>query len=478
MKEQLKKLEQESLKLEPGQDERKAQSQPVMQYVGQFLEDIDSAKAYFGEPERLEVGMPAEEGHSPEDLVGVVRDQVQPTGINAASGYHFGYIPGGGIYTASLGDYMAAVTDCYAGVYYASPGAVKVEKQMVRWMAELAGYPEGAAGNLSSGGSIANLTALVTARRSRGIRSRDFERTTVYFTHQVHHCVLKALQVMGMEDVIIREVPMTERLEMRVDELKRMIAEDRDQGLQPWVVIASAGTTDAGAVDPINEIADVAEAEDLWFHVDGAYGAFFLLTEEGRRLFRGIERSDSLVMDPHKGLFLPYGTGAVLIRDGNLLKETFSFNANYLQDSLDVQEQWNPSDLSPELTRHWRGLRMWLPLMLHGVKPFRAALEEKLLLAKYFHQELDGRAGWELGPEPRLSVVMFRYRPAAGDDNEFNKKLLDRLKADGQVFLSSTNIRGTFWLRICILGFRSHLQHVDTLIHKLEGLVQEQLEEA
>ena len=233
--------------------------------------------------------------------------------------------------------------------------------------------------------------------------------------------------------------------------------------------VASAGTTDVGAVDPLTAIADIASGHRLWLHVDGAYGAFFALCEEGRRVLTGMDRADSLTMDPHKGLFLPYGSGAVLVKNTAAAQAAHAYTANYMQDTL--SDEMSPADLSPELTKHFRGLRLWLPLKLFGVAPFRAALEEKMLLARYFRERLLEIPGFEVGPEPDLSVVTFRYVPERGDADEFNQRLVHAIHADGRVFLSSSVIDGRFILRLAILVYRSHLGDVDLVIDILRDKV-------
>ncbi|MCH7973345.1 MAG: amino acid decarboxylase, partial [Bacteroidetes bacterium] len=187
----------------------------------------------------------------------------------------------------------------------------------------------------------------------------------------------------------------------------------------------------------------------------------FVLSKTAKPRLKGIEKADSLVLDPHKGLFLPYGLGVVLVKDKNKLNAAHYYTANYLQDAVAIEEEPSPADLSPELTKHFRGLRLWLPLMLHGVKPFRAGLEEKLLLTKYFYEELKKINGFEMGPEPELSVASFRYLPKEGDANKFNQLLLQEILKDGRIFLSSTNINDKFIIRIAVLAFRTHLQTID-----------------
>src|SRR5690606_38977711 len=243
-----------------------------------------------------------------------VDSEVNAPGINPRSPRSFGYIPGGGLYPAALGDLLADVSNRYAGVFYASPGAVRLEMQLVNWLAGVVGYPAGTAGgDLTSGGSIASLSAIVAAREAHNLRTADVPRHVVYLSGQSHHSARKALRLAGLAECVHRVIDVDERWRMNADALATCIETDRRQGLVPWLVVATAGSTDTGAVDPLTAIAQVAAAEGLWLHVDAAYGGAFLLCEEGRRILAGIERSDSTIIDPHKGLFLPFGSGAVLV---------------------------------------------------------------------------------------------------------------------------------------------------------------------
>jgi aromatic-L-amino-acid decarboxylase len=266
---------------------------------------------------------------------------------------------------------------------------------------------------------------------------------------------------------------MDEHFRMDVAVLEDLILRDKASGLRPWLVTASAGTTDTGAVDPVEAIADLVEQHGLWLHIDAAYGGFFLLCEEGRQVLRGLHRAHSIVLDPHKGMFLPYGSGAVLVRDISWLAKAQAYQADYMQDAEATDGQYSPADLSLELSRPFRGLRFWLPVKLFGLAPFRAALAEKIWLARYFHEQLEKIPGWETGPYPELSVVTFRYVPKQGDVDAFNKRLLDAVHTDGRVFISSTQIGGNFILRLAVLHFRSHLAMVDYLLEFLTGLARE-----
>ncbi len=407
-----------------------------------------------------------------EELLDLIDASVVETGLKPAHGGHLGYIPGGGLYAAALGDYLAAVTNEFSGVRFTGPGAAEVEWALLAWMAKVVGYPDTFSGSLVSGGSVANLVGVVTAREAAGLHARDYERAVVYASSHAHYSLHKGLRVAGLGETVLREVEVDGDLRMRPASLSASIEEDRAAGLTPWLVVASAGTTDTGAIDPLARIADVAEREGAWLHVDAAYGGFFALLDEVRPMLAGMERADSIVLDPHKGLFLPYGTGAVLVREGALLRAAFGGHSPVLQDIVAAeQEGYSPAATSPELSKHFRGFRTWLPLLLHGEAPFRACLAEKLELARYFRGEV-AALGFEVGWEPQLSVVAFRWLPEQGDANAFNSALMDEVHRDGRIFLSSTRIDGAFFLRMAALVFRTRLETIDLALAVLAECVE------
>lgn len=464
MLDRIKKLETSSRLLEPNSAVRKVARKKVIDYTESFLDNIYSLKAFDKIDDKGKGIFSSPISETPieiDEAIKLVFENVDTHGLNPASGGHLGYIPGGGIYYSALGDYMADITNRYAGIFFASPGAVRMENMLIEWMAGIVGYSKESSGNLTTGGSLANLIAIVTARDAHQIKSRDIEKTVIYLSEQAHHSIGKSVRIAGMGECIHRHIPIDEHFRIKPDELEKMIIEDKANGLYPWLVVAAAGTTDVGAVDPLDEIGDVTHKYDLWFHVDGAYGGFFALTDKGKKILKGIEKSDSVIIDPHKGLFLPYGLGVVLIKDKKHLYESHHYFANYMQDALKNSEELSPADLSPELTKHYRSLRLWLPLKLLGVAPFRACLEEKLLLASYFYNKIRNTKGFEVLFEPQLSVVVFRYIPETGDADNFNERIMEEVHKDGRVFFSSTKINGKFMLRLCILSFRTHLETID-----------------
>ncbi len=471
MKERIIELEQISRILRPSSETRKIWDSKILEYSEEFLKEIDSKKAYYGS---IGKGVGIYDFDIDEDATGLekllegISKHIDTAGINAASGGHLGYIPGGGIYPSALGDYIAAVTNHYAGVFFAAPGAVRLENMLLRWMCKLVGFPESSAGNLTSGGSISNLMAVVTAREAAGLKAADFHKAVIYLSEQAHHSIQKAIRIAGLAEAQLRYIPLDEKLRLSVKELQKTIEKDRKKGLIPFFINTSLGTTNTGAVDPIQAISRIAQKEKLWLHIDAAYGGFFKLVPELENKFEGVENADSITLDPHKSLFLPFGTGAVLIKDRKAVQNIHYYLADYMQDTHSATEEISPADISPELTKHFRGMRLWLPLKLFGLKPFRAALEEKIYLARYFQAEVQKIANFETGPEPELSITIFRYIPEKGEVNTFNEKLLEEIREDGRIFLSSTTINGKFWIRAAILAYGTHLRHIELLLEILK----------
>jgi glutamate/tyrosine decarboxylase-like PLP-dependent enzyme len=315
------------------------------------------------------------------------------------------------------------------------------------------------------------LIAIIAAREAFELKAANYHKSVIYLTEQAHHSVNKGLHIAGLIDAVHRQIPTDENYRMDAGKLEQAISQDKQDGLHPWLVIASAGTTNTGSVDPLAEIGDITRHHQLWYHIDGAYGGFFNLCEPGKKTLKGIHTSDSITLDPHKSLFLPFGTGAVLVREAQRLLDAFSFQAAYAQDAAEHRQELSPSELSPELTRHFRGLRLWLPLMLVGTRPFESALEEKILLARYFHERLLTLEGFEPGPAPDLSIVTFRYIPDKGSENDFNRHLIKAIQDDGRIFLSSTTLDGKFVIRLAVLGVRTHLDTIDQTIDMLQEIV-------
>lgn len=463
LKAEIGRLRERTRPLEPDSLQRQVLGEQVLGHVLDFLDVVEvapslrpAAEAF---AERLDPEF-TEGGRDSADVLAYVGACIDKPGIATTSPRFMGYIPGGGLFHSALGDFLAAAANKYSGFAPAAPGAVRIENACTNWLASVIGYPEAAAGTLTSGGSMANLIAIVAAREARDADGGG----AVYLTRFAHHCIDKALHIAGRARSPRRVIATDSGYRMSVAALEQALEEDRRDGVRPWLVVASAGTVDTGAVDPLPAIADLCRRYGAWFHVDGAYGGLFALCDQGNALLKGIEHADSVALDPHKTLFLPYGTGAAFVREGQQLLDAFSASAEYIRPFGETDVGPSPADLSPELTRHFRALRLWLPLQVAGIAAFRAAQAEKLALARYFHARLLELDGWDPGPPPDLSVVAFRYLPKSGDADAFNERLIKHVQEEGRVMLSGTRIDGRYYLRCAILCFRTHLEHVDEAV--------------
>ena len=464
------RLREAAAPLEPNSTDRQQLAAHALDHALAYWDQVEEAPSNRPWSEvfsqRLEPEF-AEQGRDPAAVLDYVADCIDAPGFATTSPRFMAYIPGGALFHSALGDLIAAASNKYSGFASASPGAVRIENACAAWLASIIGFPAEAAGTLTSGGSIANLTAIVTAREARDPDGGG----AVYVTRFAHYCIDKALHIAGRSRSPKRMIATDENHRMSLDALGQALEEDRRNGVRPWLVVASAGTVDTGAIDPLPEIAELCRRYGAWLHVDGAYGGLFALCDEGRALLKGIDQADSVALDPHKTLFLPYGTGAALVRDGRHLTDAFSASGEYIRPLGESEVGPSPADLSPELTRHFRAMRLWLPLQIAGVAAFRAAQSEKLALARYFHQRLSEIDGFDPGPAPDLSVVAFRYVPEGGDADEFTERLLKHLQQEGRVMMSGTRIDGTYFIRCAILCFRTHIEHVDQAIEAIvEGV--------
>jgi aromatic-L-amino-acid decarboxylase len=465
--------------LELGGDELRRLIQLATERIARFVDTLPSqpaANVSGGiELARSLVESLPEGGTSFESLLGLLFDRVVPTAFNTAGPGYLAYIPGGGLLQTAVADYIGDAVNRYVGVWAAAPGMVQLEANVIRWFADIVGYPAGASGFLTSGGSLANFGAIVTARHQ--LLGEQFLRGTIYASDQTHHSVEKAAGLAGFPAANVRAVPSDDRFRIRVPALAERMEADVRSGSQPFLIVGNAGTTNTGAVDDLDALADLAARERLWLHVDAAYGGFFMLTERGRQVMHGISRADSITLDPHKALFLPYGTGSLLVREGERLRQAHALTAEYLPAMQDTQDLVDFCQVSPELSRPPRGLRVWLPLKLHGAAAFRRALDEKLDLAAWVTRELHGLApAIEVVADPQLSTVAFRLgRPATDPEalNRLNRAFLERINARNRVHLTGTMLGDRFVLRICVVSFRTHMDRMEMCLEDIKAALQD-----
>ena len=429
------------------------------------LSDVDALCRALREP------VP-EAGVSLEALVEhVFRDVVPPSFTTIGPGY-MAYIPGGGLYPAALADFIANTTNRFTGVWMAAPALVQLEANALDWLRVWMDFPETARGLFTTGGSMATFNAIVCARERQ--LGADIRPGVLYTSDQAHYSVIKAAKLAGIMPDRVRSIPSDDRYRLRTDALADAVDSDRRRGLKPFAVVSSAGTTNTGAVDPLDEIATLCARERLWHHVDGAYGAFFYLVDELKPLLRGLPRADSLTLDPHKGMFLPYGTGALLVRDGTALRAAHEATAAYLPPH--PTEFYDPSQYGPELSRGFPGLRVWLSVKLFGAAAFREAIAEKRALARSAFERIAALPHVAIDAPPDLSLFAFHvtWRGASrADEDRATEELMERTTRKGRVMLSGSRAHGRFLGRVCVLSFRSHQAHIDALVEDLAVAVEE-----
>lgn len=404
-----------------------------------------------------------EQGQPMDEVLAPLFDGWLQRSFGTALPGYVAFVPGGGLYEAALADFIACATNRYTGVWAAAPALVQLEANVLRWLTDWMGYPDQARGLLTTGGSMANFSAIVCARETKlGERLRD---GVAYVSDQVHHCVTKSARLAGILPDRLRRVPSGDDFALDVDALRAAIAADRAAGLVPFLVVSSAGTTNTGAVDPLDALSDLCAEEGLWHHCDGAYGACFQLVPALRPTLSGLSRTDSLTLDPHKGFFLPYGTGALLVRDGEALRRAHAEHAGYLPDPNDAF--YDPSRYGPELSRDNRGLRLWLPLKVFGVARFRAALAEKHALTVRTAEAFAALPGLVLDTPPRLSLFAFHvtWAGASQDDQDgATAELLERVTRRGRVMMTGCRTKDRFLGRVCVLSFRTRAEQIEQLV--------------
>lgn len=456
--------------LEPSASEMHALVDQAMRRIVEHIESLPSQPAMNVEGAtefaRTLIEPLPRKGEAYGKLLDFLFEEAIPRSFTAAGPGYLAYVPGGGLFHAAVADLIADAVNRYVGVCAAAPALVQLEANVVRWFCEILGLPPGSGGVLTSGGSLANFTGIVTARKA--MLPDDFLRGTLYCSNQIHHSFQKAANLAGFPYANIRELPVDGQFRIRIDALEEAIEGDRRAGFTPFLIAGSAGTTGTGAVDDLTGLARIARAQKLWFHVDGAYGALFAMTERGRAALEGIAEADSVILDPHKTLFLPFGTGAVLVRDARALRTAHSLHAGYLPAMQEEDELVDFCEISPELSRDFRGLRVWLPLKMFGIGPFREQLDEKLDLVAYAVSELRKIEGIEIVAEPQLTIAAFRFR----DDDALTRDLLARINARKRVMLTPTTLPdGRFVIRIAIVSHRTHRDRVEMLLEDVRACV-------
>jgi aromatic-L-amino-acid decarboxylase len=395
----------------------------------------------------------SEDGRDFDDLLTILRERVFPYHAREPHPHFMGYIPSSPTFPAVVGDWLSAGYNLFAGVWSVASGPNQIELTVLDWFRSWVGMPTGTSGLLTSGGSAATLTAVVAARHAADPSGANASRLTLYTSEQAHSSVQRAAWIAGIPRANVRPIATDDRYRLRDDMLRRAITDDRSGGFTPFLVVASAGTTNTGAVDPLHAIADLCAAEKLWMHVDAAYAGFAALTRQGAAALDGLGRADSVTLDPHKWLFVPFECGCLLAREPRKLEEAFSVHPEYLTDVRARDRDVNFADLGEQLTRSSHALKIWLSIQYFGVAEIREAIARGIHRAEYAERLFAAHHDFEILSPAQFGVVCFRARPSdVGDDtalDALNERINARVNATGRFLISSTKLRGRFSLRLC-----------------------------
>ena len=410
-----------------------------------------------------------EQGIGFDAALGELADRVLPYHAREPHPRFLGYVPSIPTFPSVLGDWLATGYNFFAGVWPIASGPNEIELIVLDWFRQWLGLPNGSGGLLTSGGSTATLMAFVAARHARlGDDGSLLPRLTIYTSTQAHSAAVRAAWIAGISRANVRILPTDDEWRLGAATIRHAVAADRTAGLVPFLVVATAGTTNTGAVDDLPAIADLCESESLWLHVDAAYGAFAALTPRGRELLRGIERADSIVMDPHKWLFVPFECGCLLARDPSKLKAAFHVMPEYLKDVAPGEEEVNFADYGEQLTRYSRALKIWLSLRTFGVAPIRAMIDRGIALAELTEKIVRRDPLLEVLAPARLGILCFRVHPAGLDDpvalDALNEEVNARVNAPGRFLISSTRVNGAFSLRVCTHNWRTTEADLEELL--------------
>jgi aromatic-L-amino-acid decarboxylase len=412
-----------------------------------------------------------EEGRDADSVLDRALQDILPRAGRIDHPRFFAFIPSSPTWPSVLGEYLATGFNIFQGTWLESAGPSQVELVVTDWFREWLGFPESGGGVLTSGGSAANLIALVTAREN----ATNPHRATIYLSDQGHSSLERAARIMGLPPENLRKVPTDASYRMELEALAGLVEADREAGMVPLCICGNAGATNTGAIDPLAEMGEFARRESIWFHIDGAYGGFAVLTEEGREALKGIETADSVTLDPHKWFFQPYETGCLMVRDTTILEDAFRILPEYLQDAALGKEHVNFADRGVQLTRGFRALKVWMSIQTLGLGAFRKAIRGSMELAKEAEAFILNSDSIEMLCPASLGVVCFRYNPrelslSPKDLEELNLAIQDEVVDTGLAMMSSTRLRGEFSLRLCIMNYQSTYADVMEVLEAIERI--------
>ncbi|MEJ7693791.1 aminotransferase class V-fold PLP-dependent enzyme [Daejeonella sp.] len=411
------------------------------------------------------------------DVLDFVLRNVMPQSNIMSHPKSYSFVPGPSNYISVMSDTLATGFNIFSGGWVGSPAAATIEIVTVNWLLKLFNFQVKKGGGIfTSGGSMANLTALATARKVKC--GEDFSKAVIYLSDQAHSSNIKAISILGFRKEQVRIIPTDMEFKFSINKLKNAIARDKLEGLQPFCLVASSGTTNTGTIDPLDELAGICKAENIWLHVDGAFGAAAILSKNGKKMLKGIEKADSLTIDPHKWLFQPYEIGCLLVQNHKWLKGTFSEKATYLRDIEGNESEINFYDHGIELTRNFRALKFYMSVKTFGLKAFRKAIDYNIELAERVEAELRQSNAWEVVSPATLAIINFRYHPVGQKFtdrklDQINQKISAKVLASKEALLVTTMLQGQVVLRMCLINPRTTMEHIKSTLALCEKFAAE-----
>jgi aromatic-L-amino-acid/L-tryptophan decarboxylase len=461
--------------LDPSADEIREWGDSVIRFMTDYFGDLRDRRVYGQMSSReirdqLDAALPTKGGNF-DGLLKVFRETIIPFSRQNAHPRMFGYVQSPGTPIAAFADLLASTLNANLTVWRSAPAPVELERLTIDWIRQILGFNAEAGGLFVSGGSMANLAAIAAARQAKDFSSG---RLRIYASSETHFSVAKAAALLGIGRENVCQVAVDECFRVRVDDLVAKITADLKAGYVPFCVVANAGTVNTGTVDRLAEIREIADRFQLWMHVDGSYGALALLAESARKLFAGIERADSVALDPHKWLYLPVDVGCVIYRKPQIARAAFAHEAEYTRIiGQEADEAFAFWDYGPELSRRFRALKVWMLLKGVGLDSLSEAIESNLACARYLESMVRASDDFEIAAPVELSIFCFRHVPAQLRSESpqaidaFNERLLIALQRDGSSYLSNATLGGRFALRGCVLNYRTTLRDMEILLDDL-----------
>lgn len=455
--------------------------------ISDYFEQVPNTKVFAGKsPEEVrelfEESLPEEESEI-DDLLNEVKGKVLESVTNSAGPRYFGYITGGGNQAAVLAEMIKAALNQNNLKWHSSPASTELEKLVMRWVAEFIGYPTSSAGVLLSGGSVANFNCMAVARKIKSpvnVAEQGLYNSppqTVYVSAEGHSSFDKAVDMLGIGKKYLRKIPVDTNLQVDVEKMEEAILKDKEAGFHPICAIAVAGTTNTGAVDNLHAIASLCEKYDLWYHVDAAYGGPAAAVPKTASLFKGIDRADSVVINPHKWMYVPFEAGGVLVKNPDHLRATFSTIPDYLKSDSSMETRTDLMEYNLPLTKEFKALKVWMTIKKYGARRLRQTIQEDIEKASQLVELIKANQQLEVMAPVPLSIVCFRYNSndlSEEDLDTLNDQIIREIESDGRIFLTGTKVRYRTALRVCFINHRTSLEDV-ALITKVVNEIGDRL---